>query len=180
MEGDIAIVIILLLRFLIPFTILRWPLAGTILAIIGDTIDIMLLEAFGYGFLEGLAYSHVDKVFDTWALFFEFLVVLRWKDILARNTGIILFGWRLLGFFVFLVINLREVFFFAPNIFEYFFIVMLVIWKFNDKFKLDWKKLTIILLLVGIPNIIKEYFMHYTSFSIWAWTRDNFLWWLYD
>lgn len=179
-DPNITTIFVILLRFLVPFTILRWPLAGTILAILADTSDIMIFEAQGYGFLEGIPYHYLDKIFDIWALFFEFLVVRKWVDVLARRTGMILFGWRFIGFIIFLIIGLREVFFFAPNIFEYFFITMLVIWKFDEKFELKKKSLAIILLAIGIPSIIKEYFMHFTHFSIWMWFRDNVFYWLYD
>lgn len=182
MEADIVAIFIILLRLLIPFSILKWPLLGGILAMISDAIDVMLFEFFGYGFLGnlGFEYHQMDKVFDTWYLFFEFLVVMRWKDILAKRTGMFLFGWRFIGFLVFMFLGIREAFFFAPNIFEFFFLAMLIIWKFNEKFKLDIKKLTIILLIVGIPNIIKEYIMHFAyPNQTWVFFRDNIFDWIY-
>ena len=180
-DPNITSVIIILLRVLVPFTILRWPLAGTILAILADTSDIMIFEGFGYGFLSGIPYHMLDKIFDMWTLFFEFLVVRQWVDILARKTGMILFGWRFVGFLVFMIFGLREAFFFAPNIFEYFFLTMLVIWKFNKKFELKKKSLIIILLIIGIPSLIKEYIMHFKyPDQTWNFFRDNLFYWLYD
>ena len=183
MPLEFAPIFIILLRTFIPFMILRFPLLGGILAMLADAADIMIFEAFGYGFLGNLdlSYQFIDKGFDMWYLFFEFLVVLKWSDMLARKTGMILFGWRAIGFVLLLILGLREVFFFAPNIFEFFFLAMLIIWKFNDKFKLGKKSLIIILLIVGIPNIIKEYIMHikYPG-QIGTFFKDNFFWWLYD
>ena len=182
MPSEFIPIIVVLLRFFIPFTILRFPLLGGILALLADATDIMIFEAFGYGsFLSNFSYHSFDKVFDMWYLFFEFLVVLKWADVLARKTGIILFGWRFIGFLAFIIFGLREAFFFAPNIFEYFFLTMLVIWTFNKKFKLKIKSLTIILLIVGIPNLIKEYIMHFRyPDQTWVWFRDNVFYWLYD
>ena len=167
--GDFAVLFIIFFRGLVPFVILHFPLFGAILAIFADTIDIMLFEAFGYGNLLGnfqsllgnFQYHHIDKIFDMWYLFFEFLIVLRWKDVLAKNIGKFLFGWRFVGFLAFMIFGLREAFFFATNIFEYFFLTMLVIWKFNKKFELKKKSLIIILLIIGIPRLIKEYIMHF-------------------
>lgn len=173
--------IILLLRLLVPFTILRWPLAGTILAILADSADVMIFDYFGYGFLSGIEYHMMDKIFDMWQLFFEFLVVRQWADILARKTGMFLFGWRSVGFLVFMIFGFRGAFVFAPNIFEYFFLAMLVIWKFNKKFELKKKSLIIILLIIGIPSLIKEYLMHFKYVDQTSnFFRDNFFWWIYD
>lgn len=180
-DPNIAVLFVILVRAFIPFTILRWPLLGGFLSMVGDGIDIMIFEAFGYGFLKGIPYNYIDKTFDTWYLLFEFFVVLKWKDSLAKNTGKILFGWRALGYIVFLIIGLREVFFFTPNIFEYFFLAMLIIWRFKPKFKLGKKSLAIILLVVGIPNIIKEYYYHIAAnVEIWGTIRDHVFWWLYN
>ena len=174
-------IIVILLRLLVPFTILRWPLAGTILAILADTSDVLIFDYFDYGFLSGIQYHVLDKIFDMWQLFFEFLVVLRWKDVLAKNIGKFLFGWRFIGFVVFLIFGVREVFVFAPNIFEFFFLAMLIIWKFKPKFKLNKKSLIIILLIVGIPNIIKEYLMHLKyQDQVSNFFRDNLFPWLYN
>lgn len=179
-DPNITSVFVILLRLLVPFTILRWPLAGTILAILADTSDIMIFERFGYGFLSGIEYHFIDKVFDMWALFFEFLVVRQWVDILARRTGMILFGWRFIGFLAFMLFGFRQAFFFAPNIFEYFFITILIIRKFNKSFELKKKSLAIILIAIAIPSLIKEYVMHFKQFEVWVWFRDHVFYWLYD
>ena len=182
MLDEIVPIFVILLRLLIPFTILRFPLLGGFLAMLSDTIDIMLFEAFGYGSLLGnFQYHFIDKIFDMWYLFFEFLVVLRWKDVLAKNIGKFLFGWRAIGFIVFIIFGFREAFFFAPNIFEFFFLAMLIIWKFKPEFKLKKKGLVIILLIVGLPNILKEYVMHFKyQNQTWVFFRDNLFPWLYN
>lgn len=180
-SGDVAAIIVIIVRGLVPFLILRWPLAGILLAIVGDISDIMIFEAFGRGFLEVFPYHNIDKVFDIWYLSFAFLVVRRWTDPLARKTATFLFGWRFVGFLVFMIWNYRAAFFFAPNIFEFFFLAVLIIKKFNKKFKFTWKSITMVLLIVGIPNIIKEYIMHYKYPDMtWDFFRDKFFWWMYD
>lgn len=175
-------IIIILIRTFIPLTILRWPLLGVLLSILGDISDVMVFEFFGSTFLPGIEYHNVDKIFDTWYLFLAFVVIFRrWRqDKLARNTGIILFLWRFVGFLVFMLAGIRSAFFFAPNIFEFFFLATLIIWKFNPKFKYTWKSLIVTLLIVGIPNIIKEYFMHFAyPDKTWIFFRDHLFWWMY-
>jgi len=181
-DGDFIGIFVILLRLLIPFTILKFPLLGGFLAMVSDGIDIMLFEAFGYGsFLGNFEYHFIDKIFDTWYLFFELIVILRWKDVLASRVGKILFGWRFIGFVVFMIFGVREVFFFAPNIFEYFFLAMLIIWKFKPEFKLKKKSLIWILLIVGLPSIVKEYIYHFAYQNhVWVFFRDNLFFWLYD
>lgn len=60
--------IVALIRTFVPFTILRWPLAGAILAVIADAADVMIFQAFKSQFGSGLfspAYYHnFDKFFD--------------------------------------------------------------------------------------------------------------------
>ncbi len=179
--SDIAAIIVIITRTLIPFLILKLPLIGAIASMIADALDVMLFEIFWYGFLEGISYHYIDKIFDMWYLLFEFLIVLTWKDKLAKKTGKILFFWRLAGFVLFMITGLRIFFVLAPNIFEYFFLAMLIIWLFKKDFRLDKKSLTIILLIVGIPNIIKEYIMHYAfENQTWVFFRDNLFSWIYS
>ncbi|MEK6906812.1 MAG: hypothetical protein AABW81_04285 [Nanoarchaeota archaeon] len=115
-------------------------------------------------------------------MFLEFIVVLRWRDDkLARNTGAFLFSWRFIGFLAFIILGFRQAFFFAPNIFEFFFLAVLIIKKYKKNFKFKWKSLVIVLLIVGIPNIIKEYIMHFRyPDQTWVFFRDKFFWWMYN
>lgn len=146
-----------------------------------DAIDVMIFEAFGISFFKEIPYHHADKILDLWYLFFELLIVLKWKDVLAKKAGVALFSWRLLGFILFAITGIRYIFLFAPNIFEFYFLTYLIIKKYNKKFKMTWRNLIIILLATGIPNIIKEYIMHFRYIDqTWHFFRDNIFWWLYN
>jgi len=186
--GLIIFIIVLLFRLLAPLTILKWPFWGLFIAILGDISDVMLFQKFGSGPLTGEYYHNFDKLFDTWYLFLAFVVVFRWKDVLARRTAKLLFIWRFAGFAVFEIATLfgmaaafRPAFLFAPNIFEFFFLFWAFVLKFAPGFKLTPKRLIIVLLLIGVPKIIQEYIMHYRfTDQTWAFIRDNFFYWLYD
>jgi len=180
-SGDVAAVIVILLRTLIPLTIFRFPLLGGILAMLADALDVMMFNGFGAGFLDNVPYQIFDKTFDIYYLSIEFFVMRKWVDKLAKKAGSILYSWRLIGFVLFVITGIEEMFLYAPNIFEFFFLAMLIIWKFDKKFRLNGKRLIVILLIVGIPNIIKEYIMHFAfKDQTWDFIRDNFFWWMYN
>lgn len=184
--GLVALVFIILLRGLLPFIVFKWPFWGGISLILADMSDVMVFQAFGSGPLRGEHYHNFDKFFDSFYLFFEFLVVWRWKNTLMRRTGKILFLWRMVGFAVFEVsslfgVPLRAAFLLAPNIFENFYLAGAFLNRYKPRFKIRSRGLIIILLLVGIPKIIQEYIMHYLFVDqTWGFIRDNFFFWLYN
>jgi len=47
MDGLVASLVVIGYRFLVPFLILRYPLAGIFLAIAADASDAMIFEATG-------------------------------------------------------------------------------------------------------------------------------------
>ncbi len=159
--------VVVLIRLLTPFSILRWPFGGVLLSIAADAFDITVLRAFGWGFLNEASYQAVDKVFDMYYLSFAFYVSLKWKDLLAKKTSVILFIWRFIGAALFEITGGRKLLFFAPNIFENFYILAVGIPKISPKFRLDSKKkLAAILLIAGVPKIAQEYIMHFMEYPL--------------
>lgn len=147
-------------------------------SIAADASDMMILDALGWGFFEGKPYHNIDKFFDTYYLSFAVYVSFKWQDILARRTSIILFLWRFAGVVVFEITQIRQVIFFAPNIFENFYLLVAGVQKFFPKFRIDnFKKLTIFLLIAGIPKIIQEYIMHFLEFPTWPFIKHNIFHW---
>lgn len=186
MSGDTTLIFVILIRIILPLSILRWPLAGAVLAILGDISDVMLFEAFGSGPLTGKYYHNLDKFFDTYYLFLEFLVSLRWTDGIARWTAAILFFWRFAGFSVFEITSalgapFRPAFFLSPNIFEHFYLFTVIMYKFRPNFKFVPISLSAILFLVGMPKVVQEWIMHYAyPDQTWHFFRDHLFWWLYN
>ncbi|MFH1671519.1 MAG: hypothetical protein ABH889_01945 [Candidatus Portnoybacteria bacterium] len=172
-----AALAVVLIRFLLPFTILRWPFWGAILAILGDISDVVLMDAFGWGWFEGRDYHTYDKLFDTYYLGFEVYMALKWQEVLARRTAVFLFSWRLLGIIAFEIFKIRQLVFLAPNIFENFYLLVVGLRKFFG-FKVDrMKRLIILLLVAGIPKIAQEYIMHYLEFPTWPFLKKNLFRW---
>lgn len=158
--------LVVALRLLLPFTIFRWPLLGGLLALTADFYDFPLLNTFGWGFLTPETYQSVDKMLDIYYLSFEFLVALRWNDLLARKAAVGLFSWRLIGVIIFELTQVRKFLFFAPNIFEYFYLAFLGIKKFKPDFRLSKKLLLILLVAIGIPKLAQEFVLHYLEYPL--------------
>lgn len=176
-----SVIIVIIIRILAPLAILRWPFWGAILAIIADSADLLVFDLLGYDHLRFSPdlYHPFDKVMDTYYLSLEFLVALRWQNQLARRTAIVLFIWRFVGFALFEITQHRVFFFFAPNIFENFYLFWVVILKYFPDFKLHTKKqLAAILFVVSLPKVVQEYQMHYLEFETWRFIKDRFLFWL--
>jgi hypothetical protein len=172
--ADLAVVII---RLIVPFSILRWPFWGALLAIAADCSDVILMDAFGWGWFEGRDYHAYDKLFDTYYLSFEVYMALKWQEVLARRTAIVLFSWRLLGVIVFEIFKIRQLVFLAPNIFENFYLLVVGLKKFFA-WRVDRvRRLVVLLLIAGIPKIIQEYIMHFMEFPTWHFIKHNLFRW---
>ncbi len=171
--------LIIVIRLVVPFSILRFPLLGMVASILADAVDIMLLEKFALDFLVSGRYHFFDKIFDIYYLFFALLVALTWKNITARRIAAFLFLWRFIGVFVFEIIKWRGIFLLAPNIFENFYLAVTVFGHFRQHPELRARHLIILLVFVSIPKFVQEYIMHYLEFPTWIWFRDHFFFWFY-
>ena len=174
--------IVLLLRIFVPITIFRWPLAAGIVAMLLDGADVILADAIGYGHFPTVDtfyrrnYHLLDKYLDMYYLFFEFIVSLRWQELLARWTSAFLFIWRALGFALFEFTGIRIILFFAPNLFENFYIFYLAARKIYPEWQVRTKKrLFIILAMLYIPKFGQEYLLHVKQAQPWTWFKAEFL-----
>jgi len=158
--------IVITLRLVVPLTILRWPLGGALLALIADIYDFVLLNSFGWGFLTSETYQPIDKLFDIYYLSFEAFIASKWTDSIARKTALTLFSWRLVGVTVFELTGTRKFLFFAPNIFEYFYLTVITARKFITGFRLNRKLLFFLLIAIGIPKLLLEYILHYLGYPL--------------
>lgn len=118
------ILLILLLRLLVPLTILRWPLLGGFLAIGADGLDWLLFQTSP--FADYNFYQKLDKVLDVYYLALEAYVVSNlWAGNILR-IGLSLFAYRFIGIVIFLITSERFFLFFFPNLFESFYLFVLV------------------------------------------------------
>lgn len=166
--------VVIALRLIIPLSILRWPLAGGLLCMVMDAVDVVLITALNRG--EFSSYHTTDKMLDVYYLSFEAFVSLRWKNTLARKTSIILFIYRIIGFVLFETLKIRAILFIFPNLFENFYIFYLAWLKIFKKDPVTSRKnLTIILIVLLIPKLAQEYLLHVMEAQPWKWIRFNIL-----
>ena len=165
--------IVLLIRLLVPLTIFKWPLWGTVASLLADMLDVVIADLIGMGGY--VNYVVVDKILDVYYLSFAFIISLKWEK-LARNTSIFLFVYRMFGFVLFWISGERVYLFIFQNLFENFFIFEAVRQKYFAGWKLTKKRLFIALFILLIPKMIQEYALHYLELQPWQWIKSVVGW----
>lgn len=157
-----ASLIVTLIRLVAPVAILRWPFWGALGAVVADTFDFTILNVIGNGPLGGENYQRFDKLFDVYTLFFFLYAASKIDDVRVRKILTVLFSWRILGVFAFEATGIRQFLFFAPNIFEYFYLLVFGVKQFKLPISLDDRKsLAVLFLIAAVPKIVLEYVMHF-------------------
>ena len=100
-----AVAIVIAMRLILPLSILRWPLAGGLLAMLVDALDVVLVDALAKALGEapefGPFYAQIDKWLDMYYLSLELVVSRRWIEPMLRRTAAGLYAWRLIGVVLF-------------------------------------------------------------------------------
>ena len=171
-QGQVAVI---LLRLVVPLSILRWPLAGGVLSMLLDGVDVIIVDLFGPGGM-GPNYQSIDKYLDLYYLGLEMIVSLRWVETLPRRASVALYFYRLIGVIAFELTGIRQLLFFFPNLFENWFLFYMVRCHFFPRLRLDtWPRLLTALGLLYIPKFLQEYILHFRQLQPWGWFRDTFL-----
>jgi hypothetical protein len=111
---------VVLVRFVLPFTIFRFPLPGIIACLIVDAVDQTVFQTFGY---DPPFYQGYDKAMDVFYLGIAYIATLRnWVSIPAFRVARFLFFYRQIGVVAFELSNVRALLLIFANTFEYFFI----------------------------------------------------------
>jgi hypothetical protein len=170
--------IVIALRLVLPLTILRWPLAGGLLAMAVDALDVVLVDAIAGALGQpgefGPFYAQLDKWIDIYYLSLELVVVRRWPESLPRSAAILLFVWRFAGVVAFEVTAHRPLLLIFPNLFENFFIYVLVARRWFPSFMpRTVPQLLAVLVALLIPKIIQEWVLHREELHPRQWLRDQ-------
>ena len=156
-----GLLIVLLIRFAVPLTIFRWPLWGGIASLCADALDVVAWSLMPWGGYPD-SYHKLDKYPDMYYLGIEFIVTqVRWDVGWPRRISLALFLWRLTGFLLFELTGERKLLFFCPNIFEVFYIFVMVATTYVSWYKLTPLRLGLWLTALGLPWWIREYFLHW-------------------
>jgi hypothetical protein len=172
--------IVIALRLVVPLTILRWPLAGGLLSLVIDALDVALVDAIA-GLLGqppefGPVYAQLDKYLDTYYLALEVIVARRWQEMVPRRAAYLLFAWRLLGVVLFEITVYRPLLVVFPNLFENFFLYVLVVRRWFPRFMPRTVLQTVVVnLILLVPKEIQEYVLHWEELHPWQWLRETLL-----
>jgi len=172
--------IVIALRLVLPLTILRWPLAGGLLALVVDAVDVVLVDAIA-GLLGqppefGPIYAQLDKWLDLYYLALEVVVARRWVEKVPRRTAYLLFAWRLVGVILFEITVYRPLLVVFPNLFENYFLYVLVARRWFPRFVPRTVRQSILAsFILLIPKELQEYVLHYAQLHPWQWLRETFI-----
>jgi len=176
----LAALIVIALRLGLPLTILRWPLAGGLLALVVDALDVVLVDSLAMALGEppefGPFYAQIDKWLDTYYLALEVIVARRWAEVVPRRVAYGLFGWRLLGVVLFEITASRPLLVVFPNVFENFYLYVLVVRRWFPR----WLPRTLLQAIVVctallVPKLVQEWVLHWEELHPWQWFRATFV-----
>lgn len=178
------------IRLIVPLSILRWPFAGAVAAIVADALDIVLVTLLQRHLHAGDVwhYHELDKYLDTYYLAVEVIVVQRWPE-LPRLVGSVLFIYRLIGVIAFEITNVRALLFIFPAVFDFYFLFYAGVTRYLPHYELTPRRLFLWLAVLTVPKMFQEYTIHYArwlddivavdvmsdvSHAIIDWFRDRF------
>jgi hypothetical protein len=175
-----AVLIVIALRLIVPLTILRWPLAGGLVSLVVDAVDVVLVDGLATLLGEpaefGPFYAQIDKWLDLYYLSLELVVVWGWPEPLVRRAAIVLFGWRLIGVILFEITATRPLLVVFPNLFENVYLYVLIVRRFAPALlPRTLPQLLVVLLVLFIPKAIQEWILHWEELHPWQWLRETFI-----
>ncbi|HJW22475.1 MAG TPA: hypothetical protein VJ506_08615, partial [Candidatus Limnocylindrales bacterium] len=153
----LQVLVIAVVRIVGSLPVLRWPLAGGLLAIVVDLSDLLLRDALDLGGVPD--YQSLDKWLDQVYLALFLVVALRWRG-LARRVAIALYAFRFVGFVVFELGGDRSVLLLFPNVFEFWFLLVAAIHRFRPDFTWTPRATALALAVVAPPKEAQEWALH--------------------
>jgi hypothetical protein len=172
-----AELIVIALRLVVPTAILRWPLAGGIVAMVLDAFDVVLVDFFAgllgepLGF--GTVYPKLDKWLDTYYLTLELIVSRRWTEEIPRRAVAILYAWRVIGVLAFEATGIRPLLLVFPNLFENVFLYILVVRRWFPRLMPRTNgQMVLVSAILLIPKELQEYVLHYAQIHPYQLLRE--------
>jgi hypothetical protein len=138
------------IRILGSLPVLRWPLAGGILAILVDLSDLLLRDLLDLGGIPD--YQSFDKWIDQVYLAAFLVVALRWRDP-ERAIAVGLYVFRLVGFVAVQVPGERSLLLVFPNVFEPWFLLVAAVHRFRPE--MSWRAVPTVAAL-AVLTVLKE------------------------
>jgi hypothetical protein len=173
----LEVVIFAIFRIAGSLPVLRWPLAGGLLAVGVDLADLLVRDVVDLGGLPD--YQSLDKWLDQVYLGCFLAVALRWQGV-ERAIAVGLYLFRLAGFVAFELSGARELLFVFPNVFELWFLVVAAVHHFRPGFAWPMPGLVVTLVALTVVKELQEWALHvgrvFDGFSsldalgrLWTW-----------
>jgi hypothetical protein len=153
----IEILIIAVVRVAGSLPVLRWPLAGGLLAIAVDLSDLFLQHYLDLGGLGD--YQLFDKLADQVYLALFLIVALRWSGV-ERRVAVALYAWRMAGFVLFSITGERALLLVFPNVFEPWFLLVALLHHRAVPVRWTGRRLALALAIVGAIKEVQEWALH--------------------
>ncbi|NCG34957.1 MAG: hypothetical protein GWO78_03035 [Dehalococcoidales bacterium] len=147
--------IISFVRIFASLIVFKFNFFGAILVILIDFSDLFMMNLISLGGVRN--YQLLDKFLDLFYIVYFLLITLRWHKIL-RNISILLFIFRILRFILFEFFQSRIILFIFPNIFEFWFIGITLLFLFRSK--IYKRKIIIVIFVSTALKLIQEYILH--------------------
>lgn len=151
-----GVLVFVAFRVATALPVLRWPLAGGLLAIGGDLADLLLRDLLGIGDVD---YQLLDKLLDKVYLVLFLVVALRWEGV-ERRVSILLFGFRLVGSLLFLLTGDRLVLLVFPNVFETWFLLVALLRHRRTPITWTGAHLAAALAVATVLKLVQEWALH--------------------
>ena len=153
----LEVLVIGAIRILGSLPVLRWPLAGGLLAILVDLSDLLLRDTLDLGGIPD--YQAFDKWADQVYLGLFLVVALRWSGV-ERSIAVGLYVFRLIGFLAFELTGERALLLVFPNVFEPWFLTVAAVHRFRPGF--TWRPAVLATALVGLTAVkeVQEWALH--------------------
>jgi hypothetical protein len=173
----LEVLVIAVVRIAGSLPVLRWPLAGGLLAIAIDLSDLLLRDTLDLGGVPD--YQSLDKWLDQVYMACFLVVALRWQGV-ERTIAVGLYVFRLIGFFAFEASGDRTILFIFPNVFEPWFLAVAAVHRFRPGFRWRAPLLGATLLVLTAVKEVQEWALHvgrifdgYSSLDaiggVWRW-----------
>jgi len=161
---NVFALIIIFLKILVPFSMLKFPVFGLWGNYFLDVVDGDILLSLG---LTDAAYQIIDKLADLVSYIFMLILGLRWS---IKKTIIILFAYRFIGQILFFITGNELVFLYFQNFLEPLMMIYALILfrqKSDKKAYATYKKYFILIwAIVLIYKIWNEWYLHFANIDL--------------
>ena len=145
------------IRILGSLPVLRWPLAGGVLAVVVDLSDLLLRDVLDLGGIPD--YQAFDKWVDQVYLGAFLVVALRWAGP-ERGIAVGLYLFRLVGFIAFEITGERLLLLVFPNVFELWFLCVAAVHQFRPGHTWRPAATAVVLVVLVAMKEIQEWALH--------------------